>query len=504
MAVDLSVHTMVIRNRVSSSEASYLCRMFGKSLSKNVEISGSDIKIAGINQINIKGMRIPSSGIWTYDIEIMVNVGRLIGKTNYAMLVLDKHNAKAVVRTLDNILMNKFALKNKHCRSADWHIKRLDCGIDLRLCTDEEAVYRATIKALHDSFDSNNSRGIQYEKYKGYDAPNIRYESITLETSGYQNGKPNYRYNIYHKFRQLQKYALEYGIQLSQDDIDEVKNVIRIEKQIDDVSKILGGGNRLGLLLDEYVTEKVMNTIVKEVRLLFGTGDYLAYDEAVAIIYASEYELQEQNRMAAIYAYVYDNGYPALLDYFKQNVLSHGGTEAVVGDYYKEVAQIRKRIEALGISIASVHSDTSVKGISTVLDEELKAREKPRKKRRFCNIIRVHEKSGNVRYKCNPTLHHADGTTYRPSVSGAVGGSYEDCERKVFEKIRSNLNQNYPSLSGKPEEQIRCCEYAFEEYSNFRTVVKSKAVIKDIDLMLEKITNAIAKKRRCIAWNLQQ
>ena len=96
MAIDLSVHTMVIHNKISTSEARYLCSLYGKTLSKDVEISGTDIKIAGINQINIKGNRIPDSGIWAYDIKIIVNVGRLIKRTKVAMLVLNSflYNSK--------------------------------------------------------------------------------------------------------------------------------------------------------------------------------------------------------------------------------------------------------------------------------------------------------------------------------------------------------------------------------------------------------------------------
>ena len=200
MAIDLSGHTMVIHNKISSSEARYLCTLlYGKSLSKNVEISGTDIKIAGINQINITGSKIPDSGIWTYEIYIQVNFGRLIKKTKTAMLVLTKRNVNAVIKRLDDIFNKNFAFKLKHCNASDWHMSRLDCGIDIKLGTDDETVLRAYIKALHDSFDGNNSRGVLYSKYIGWDAPEVKEESITLETAGYKNGNPLYRYNIYYK-----------------------------------------------------------------------------------------------------------------------------------------------------------------------------------------------------------------------------------------------------------------------------------------------------------------
>lgn len=495
IAIDLSEHTMIIHNRISISEAQYLCKLYGKSLSKNVEIAGTDIKIAGINQINIKGNKIPESGIWTYDVKIMVNVGRLIKQTKAAMLVLNKQNVKAILKRLDEIFTRIFMFNLKHRDSSEWYIERLDCGIDLKLCTDEEDVLKAYIKALHNTFDSNNSRGVRYTQYKGYDAPEVQYESLTLETAGYQNGNRLYKYNIYYKLLQLKKHAAKNGLTLSPDEIDEIKNVIRIEKQIDDVSKVFGCSNKLGSLQNEDVTEKVMNNIIKEIKLFFGTGDYLTYDEGIQRIFASNYDQQTKNEMGAVYAYVYDNGYSGLLDYSRQKILSQGGAECDVNKKYKEIAEIRKCIEALNMSIVAVHDVTSKKGISTLLDEELKARAKPRKKHKFCDIKPVREPSGGIRYACKPTLYRVDGTKNRTTIASHIGGTREECEIKIFEHIRRVLNDRYFSLVGKPEEQIECCECAYEDYSRFRTIVKSKTVIADIDQMLNKISERIIKKQ---------
>lgn len=495
MTIDLSGHTAIIHNKISESEARYLCSLYGKSLSKNIELSGTDIKIAGINQINITGTKIPDSGIWTYDVKIQVNLGRLIKQTKVAMVVLNKRNVNAIIKRLDEIFTKVFAFKAKHCSSADWHMKRLDCGIDLKLGTDDESVLKAFIKALHTSFDSGNSRGVRYSQYKGYDAPEVQYESVTLETAGYENGNPLYKYNIYYKLLQLVKYAQKQGITLSQEEIDEIKNVIRIEKQIDDVSKVFGCSNRLGTLLDEDATEKVMNSIIREMKLFFGTGDYLTYDEGLARIHASKYDQQTQNKMGVVYAYADLFGYSALLDKVAQAVKANGGSDADVKSKHKEIAKIRKQIEALGISVAAVHDVASIKGISTLLDEELKARAKPRKKHKFSEIKPVKEPSGRIRYMCKPTIYSETGEFKRTTISSSVGGTREECEGNVFEKIRCNLNIRYKSFSGQPKEQIKCCEDACYDYERFRTVVQSKTVRKDIDLMLDKISRRIILKK---------
>uniref|UniRef100_UPI003FF02292 hypothetical protein n=1 Tax=Lachnospira sp. TaxID=2049031 RepID=UPI003FF02292 len=495
MAIDLSEHTMVIHKKVSLSEARYLCSLYGKSLSKSVELSGADIKIAGINQINILGIKIPNSGNWIYDVKIQVNVGRLIKQTKVAMLVLNKSNVNAIIKRLNEIFTKTFAFKQKHCDSAEWYMERIDCGIDLKLGTDDEEVLKAYIKALHDSFDSNNYRGVRYSQYKGWDAPEVQYESVTLETAGCKNGNSLYKYNIYCKLLQLTKYAKEHGLTLSQAEIDEIRNVIRIEKQIIDVAKVFGCSNKLGSLLDEDVTEKVMNNIIREIKLFFGVGDYMPYEEGIARIYSSNYDIDAQNFMGVVYAYVDSYGYSALLEFVEQQIKSSGGTDDDVSKKHKEIALARKRIESLGISVASVHDMPMMKGISTLLDDELKTRAKPRKKHKFSEINSVKEPSGGIRYMCKPTIHSEKGEFKRTTIASSVGGSREECEIKVYEKIRSNLNIRYQSFLGQPEKQIKCCEDAVYDYERFRTIVKSKNVRMDIEQMLDKISRRIILKK---------
>ena len=493
MAVDLSGHTMVIHNKISASEARYLCSLYGVSLSKNVEIPGTDIKIAGINEISMVGTKIPDSGNWTYDVKIQVNLGRLIKQTKVAMVVLNKRNVTAIIKRLNEIFTKTFSFKQKHCDSAEWYMERIDCGIDLKLGTDDEAVLKAIIKALHTSFDSNNSRGVRYSQYKGYDAPEVQYESITLETAGYEHGNPLYKYNIYYKLVQLIKYAQKHGYTLPQEEIDEVKDVIRIEKQIDDVSKVFGCSSKLSTLLNEAVTEKVMDNIIKEMKLFFGTGDYLTYEEGVTRIYASKYDLLAQNAMGAVYAYMDSHSYSVLLDEVERKVRDNGGTDADVKSKHQEIVNIRKKLEVLGISVAPVKGKEIMKGISTLLDDEVQVREKPRKKHKFSEIKPVTEPSGRVRYKCKPTIFSETGEFKRTTIASSVGGTREECETNVFEKIRHNLNVRYQSQNGQLDERIRCCKDAYSDYEKFRTIVQSKTVQADIDQMLCKISERIKK-----------
>ena len=142
-----------------------------------------------------------------------------------------------------------------------------------------------------------------------------------------------------------------------------------------------------------------------------------------------------------------------------------------------------------------MHDMPMMKGISTLLDDELKTRAKPRKKHKFSEINSVKEPSGGIRYMCKPTIHSEKGEFKRTTIASSVGGSREECEIKVYEKIRSNLNIRYQSFLGQPEKQIKCCEDAVYDYERFRTIAKSKNVRMDIEQMLDKISRRIILKK---------
>ena len=149
----------------------------------------------------------------------------------------------------------------------------------------------------------------------------------------------------------------------------------------------------------------------------------MPYEEGIARIYSSNYDIDAQNFMGVVYAYVDSYGYSALLEFVEQQIKSSGGTDDDVSKKHKEIALARKRIESLGISVASVHDMPMMKGISTLLDDELKTRAKPRKKHKFSEINSVKEPSGGIRYMCKPTIHSEKGEFKRTTIASSVGGS---------------------------------------------------------------------------------
>ncbi len=470
MAIDLSVHTMKIGIRISPQEQKFLCKKYNFFLSKQPdnslsgEVNHNVIKIAGINQIRIDGYYVPAMGGYTYNLAVTINAGRLIRKTNNAMLVLTKKNVDAIFNKLSTIFDSKWLLTHKHSNPRNWNIKRIDCGIDLKLCTADDEELSAIIRAMHDSFDENNSRGVQLYATDKFDTSDHKNESITLCTAGYLNGgNLNYKYNIYIKLFELIANAKKEGRTLTPEEIAEVKGIIRIEKQIDAVSKIFGRA-KLEVLLDEDRLEKVMDGIVKEINLFFGKETVNDLEKLGASKDVSKMSVEEILK----------------IDYYYTLIERYGCPEIPAPTISKDV--LDKLVE-LGIPFNCQSSERQICSICTLLDDAVRERTKPRKKGKFSKFV---DDPQTGRLCINPTIFKLDDPKYRIRMRQKVDESREDFELSVFERIRAILNQNYKSATNK-DTAISVCEHGYKDFSGYSTVVESQIVKEKIKNILMKI-----------------
>jgi len=496
MENDLYAHTLDIRNWISVKEAQELCQRYNVKLANETVIT--NVKIAGINQIYLKRNKAYANGkkIDRYGIDIQLNVGRLLKKSKVAMTVINNKSVTQMIKTLNNIFSKDFGFNFKHSDSSKWTISRLDCGVDLKLCTDNPTILREYIRLLHDSFDVNNSKNIKYSDYKtGKSWDEIKYESITLTTSGEATNDQLYKYNIYYKLQQLLAYAKDKGITLSQDEIDEVANVIRIEKQINQVGKVFGKSSSLASLLDESLTEKLMKNIVKDMLLLFGKGDYLSDTEALSRIYQSKYSEAVQDDLSIMYENIKCVGYQKYIETEIGILKVQGASKCEIEETIKSIKAKRKKLEDIGISIATTEIAPALTNINTLLEQQMIKTKKPRKKGKFGAIYEVPEPSGKTRFKCNASLYNFDGTKKRYSVASSVGGTREECEKKIYKTFIKVFNNNISIAGNNREAFIDCYEYALEDLENFKTVITSADVITTVDDCIKKINLYLAKVR---------
>jgi len=278
MAVDLSIHTMILHHKIGFLEVETLCRKYNVSPSKTISIPYEKIMISGVDNIFIKenifckGSKRNSS----YDMSVKVNAGRLIGESQNLMLLWSKKNAERFRTRLQDVLQNNFYLKAKNTNLDEWYVKRVDCGMDIRVPDDAYLSVGEYIDYLHELFRRTQNEKYEYHVFKGYDTEEKRHESIYLDSKA-----RTHRYNIYDKKKELVAKATQSSISLTEAEIDKVDRIIRIEKQIDDFRIIHSGKKTFEYLLDTAVTEKVMAKIQKELSEIFvDDGNSLFFREA--------------------------------------------------------------------------------------------------------------------------------------------------------------------------------------------------------------------------------
>lgn len=474
MANDAYSHTMNLHNVISPQEATTICRLYGKTLSSFVEIK--KVNVAGINEITLiernytdKKTKLPSTN---YDIEVVINVGRLLRKSKILMVALNKKTVEKIISRLTNIFANKFLLGVNHSDAGEWNISRLDCGIDLKMFTDDPLVLREYIRILHDSFNYANSKNVTYLPYKTTKSfEEIKYESISLIC-----GNGRYVYNIYYKLQELKNK----GVVLSEKEIAEVANVIRIEKQILDVGKVFGCSNKLSSLLDENLTERLMAGVVRDMKELFGRGDYMNCGDGTSKILSSK--LPHDRRIELAFLYGHLDTIPYAYHYrVSEGIIEYlSDTEQDFKERKVALQLERKQLEDIGVSVALVHSADNFPNINTLIDNQCYQTKKPRRKGSFGEIRLQDEGEDKYRYKCNASLHLHDGTTKRFSIASSIGGDIAEIEEKIIKKVISLAKINLDSVGDCVQKQIACIEYAQQDLENFLSVAtenKSKEFI---------------------------
>lgn len=270
MAVDLSIHTMILHHRIGFLEVETLCRKYNVSPSKVISIPYEKIMIAGVDNIFInentfcKGSKRNTS----YDMSVKVNAGRLIGDSRNLMLLWSKKNAERFKTRLQGILNNDFFLKPKNTNLDQWFVKRVDCGMDIHVPEDACLSVGEYIDYLHEIFCRTQSEKYEYHIFNGYDTDEKRHESIYIDSKN-----RTHRYNIYDKQKELLYNASLCSRTLSKEEFDEVNRIIRIEKQVDDFRVIHSGKRTFEYLLDENITEKAMAKIQKELKDIFADDE---------------------------------------------------------------------------------------------------------------------------------------------------------------------------------------------------------------------------------------
>ena len=300
------VHTLNIARKISQMEVERIRRKY--QLPDDESIKVTDTGIVGINEISITKNPVYKDGAFTghsYTLNILVNVAKVIGRSRVAMVTINRDNMYKLMGRLHEILGNQLQLDTRNCHVEDWTLVRLDTGFDLKIPYDRLHEVTFYMRLLHHSLNLENNRKCDYKKFKGYDKENVKYESLTF-------GNAHYSYNIYLKRKQLVLQGKKFQ---SMEDWDATDGVIRFEKQMSSrkIASVLGSPQRLGLLLDEAVSQRIFADVQADLKVFFGAGRYVAYHKGMKTIESSKYPAEAKEYMKIVYTASTKYGFQEML-----------------------------------------------------------------------------------------------------------------------------------------------------------------------------------------------
>lgn len=477
MPHELAVHTFDISHWISKWEANRIKQKFQIALNERLKIGSTGI--AGINQIEIKENPVyGADGVVlkpSYQLCLQVNLGKLLRISDTLMVAINKSTVRKMITALSKVMDKQLQLSPKNSIPERWILNRLDCGFDIDLSQFIGRKFGSIhltgvyIHLLHNTLNLHNNRHCTLKPYKGCDSQNAQWESLYF-------GNDSYRYNIYSKHNQLIR---TYG-KLSPEQHSEAEYILRIEKQIfgKGIANGIGSPQKLALLLDESVIEKVFDTIIKDIKTFFGTGDFVPYVDAVLKIGKSSYSKEYKKILKTVLNGISKFGFHGFISGVLAEAKKNGIAEEIVRKIFK---RYREDIEALGISASSILKDDiedSLQGIFSIVSPDLSKNLTGRKKGKFASI---YQDKANSRYRCNITVHNAEGGQKRISMADTQKERLED---KILDKLVEVHNQNILEIQSNSEQIITVTEQTKADIQNYRTTINRPDLLEKIDDVL--------------------
>lgn len=472
------VHTLDITHKISQMEVERIKRKY--KIAKDEDIKITDTGSNGLNEIFVRKNPVYKDGVFiksVYTLEAQVNVSKVINHSSVAMVDISHKNMSKLIGRLQEIFMNQIQLDIRNCNMENWVLVRLDAGFDLKIPYGKLAELDGYMRLLNHSLNLENNRHCSYYKYKGYDSEEKRTQSIALLNS-------LYKYNIYYKRKELILKGKRFK---SLDDWDVTDGVIRFEKQMESkkISKVVGSPQKLGLLLDETVSNRIFSDVQSDLELFFGSGKYVAYGKGIEIINRSRYGECMKQYMRIVYTAATNYGFQDFLMYSMKNGEKWDMDSDCVR---KTILDARRNIESLGISVAGLQEDEvqmirkdALPNINQLVRQIKVDKDIKREKSSFAKIY-----PEGSRFRCNPTLHDFNGKGVRKSLAGK---NVEELEETIAKNLYLSLKRNIAQVvEGDVESETRIVLQSLEEFKGFMGQAESQKVREVIGTTITRLT----------------
>lgn len=260
------LHTAQFKKWVSKTEANSVKAYF--NLNPDEELAGNTYFYQdGITRLwveEVKGKK-PR-----YYLHIIINFSRVLGTSNYKAMPYTRCNIKKVFTAINKVL-KALPLSDSNAVFQDWTTVRFDSVFD---------IYEKHTELLMVLL--NRSVNLSDRKKRCKRIPIYGKTTQESECQSLRFGNNSFTYNIYRKLVEIQ----DKGKSITEEEKEEVQHLLRIERQNhqDAVKKLLPNMKASDLATSK-VHDEILKTMIDEMELFFGRGDYLSWKKITEIYY---------------------------------------------------------------------------------------------------------------------------------------------------------------------------------------------------------------------------
>lgn len=463
------LHTAEFKRWVSLKESNSIKSFFG--LNPDEELASTYFYKQGVTKIWIE--KISGKSKPRYYFHIIVNFARTLRTSNYRAMPYMTVNIRKVFTAINKIL-KVLPLSDGNRKFQDWTVARFDSVFDVY-----EEHTELLMQLLNLSLDLGNVR----KKCR-----RIPIQGKTAEESMGQSmrfGNNSFTYNVYRKMEEIQ----DKGRAITEAEKAEIQHLLRVERQNhqDAVKKLLPNMKASDLATSK-VRDAILKTMIDEIELFFGKGDYCSWKKIQNNYFTKESFAKK---------YIPENYIPksradkdAIIEVLKRATLN--SLEAAQEVYTKEISDIFAK---LGLSPVGIKKDDAerygVDWIQGIYGRIIAEFPRPPDKRQYNAFPVPHQTKNDGRIGANVTFYSISNGKKTVSIRG---NTLEDYESKVFRKLSETYLINRQYLKSDDIGKRDMLMKSADAVKRFHRAAKTVATKQNAESFIESVIEIDEKK----------
>ncbi len=432
--VVFGLHTAEVKHLITRREANTIKAQFGLSPDEPLK-DVMNFYPEGITKFEIVEVAGRKPRFYA---KAKINFARAIDYSDVLIMPFTSTNVKKAIAAFNKTL-KLLPLSAENADFSTWTVNRFDSTFDIW-----EENKNLFIKLLNRSLDLSNGRK-RCERI-----PIITKTSEELLCQSVYFGNDSFRYNGYDKAQE----QADKG-KTPTEDID---GLFRMERQNLEaaIKKLLPTG-RVGDLADAKTRELILRTMIDEIGLFFGKGDFYSICEV-------------KNRFLPNNVEDFKTVWDAIMQINK----SYTDHES---DSYKKASYTLARF---GIAPCGIPMGVELTYMMGLYNRIVSQYPRPQEKRQY-NSFPVPHVGADGRYRANITLYRG----YDKNQKSIVGKTLEEYESNVLKELESTCHNN--TSVPPPYDPIWGTSIikSFDSLCRFRKVVKTRTVKSKLDKIIE-------------------